>query len=254
MKLGKRTRIVGLLVGISLPGIVLIALMAPGMVEYLEVELPTPAVLMLAAAIQSLLLVTAMAALGAWVAPKVNLAAPVVEGWARGESGASILASQAKVAFPIGIALGVLIVAADVAVFKPYLPDALYLLGTPLTFQYLLAGLTYGGIVEEVLLRWGVMSLLAWLIYLMMGRRSLATALLFGNALAAILFGAGHLPAVSMMVGELTTPIVVRTIILNAVPGFVFGMLYQRRGLEAAMFAHMGAHLGMALPRFMFGA
>ncbi|MDQ2077128.1 type II CAAX prenyl endopeptidase Rce1 family protein [Marinimicrobium sp. ABcell2] len=254
MKLGKRTQLIGLLVGISLPGIVLIALQVPGMVEHLDAELPPRAVLILSAAIQSLVLVSVVAALGAWVAPKVNLRAPAIEGLVDGNSPRSILASQAKFALPVGFGVGVLIVAVEAVVFQPYLPDTLYLLGTPMTLNYLLAALTYGGIVEEVLLRWGVMSLVAWLIFLVLGRRHLGIALVLGNILAAILFGIGHLPAVGLMVGELTTPIILRTLILNAVPGFIFGMFFQRRGLEAAMFAHMGVHVGMAVPRVIFGA
>ncbi|MGM0633756.1 MAG: hypothetical protein ACQETO_11380 [Pseudomonadota bacterium] len=254
MKWAERSRMTAVLVAISLPGIVLVALWVPGMVADLDVELPPPAVLVLVSAIQTLVLVTAMAALGAWLAPKVNLGAPVLAGSVPGRPPFSMLASQARVAIPVGTGIGVLIVAVEVMVFRPWLPDELYLLGTPLTFDYWLAGLLYGGIVEEVLLRWGAMSLFAWLVFRALGRRRLALALLLGNALAAILFGVGHLPAVNTIVGELTMPVIVRTLVLNAVPGFVFGLFFQHRGLEAAMLAHMGAHLGMAVPRLIFGA
>ncbi len=254
MKLTERTRLIALLVAISLPGIVIIALQAPGMVGSLDMELPPPAVLVGAAAVQSLVFVAALAALGSWAAPKVNLSAPVLDGLVKGKMRGSLLALQVKTALPVGVAMGGVMVAVEVLVFRPYLPDSLYLLGHTLTPEYLLAALTYGGIVEEVLLRWGVMSLFAWLAYQMLGRRQLQTALLLGNVIAAVLFGAGHLPAVSAMVGELTTPIIVRTLVLNAAPGFIFGLYFQRRGLEAAMLAHMGAHLGMAVPRIVFGA
>lgn len=254
MKWTERTRLIATLVAISLPGIVLVALQVPGMVANLDAELPPSAVLVLVTALQTLVLVTALAALGAWLAPKVGLAAPVLSGSASGRSALSVLTSQARVAVPAGIGIGVLIVAVEVMVFRPWLPDELYLLGTPLTFGYLLAGLLYGGIVEEVLLRWGAMSLFAWLVFRALGRQHLSIALLLGNALAAILFGVGHLPAVNALAGELTTPVIVRTLVLNAVPGFVFGLFFQHRGLEAAMLAHMGAHLGMAAPRLIFGA
>lgn len=254
MKHGERMRLAGLLIGISLPGIVLAAWQLPGMLDNLDVGLPPITVLVLVATIQSLVLVSAFAVLGVWIAPKVSLSAPVLEAWSQGRPGLSLLASQAKVALPAGFAIGLLMIAVEAAIFQPYLPDALYLLGTPLSMEYLLFALTYGGVVEEVLLRWGAMSLFAWIGFLVMGRRNLAWALVVGNALAAMLFGIAHLPAVGVMVDDVTAPIIVRTIVLNAVPAFVFGLLFQRRGLEAAMFAHMGAHLGMAVPRLIFGA
>lgn len=254
MGVNPRIQIIGWLVGISVPGILIIALQVPGMVAHLDVELPSLPVLILAAATQSLVLVGAMAALGTWLAPKVGLAAPAIEGLVRGENPGTVLAGQAKAALPVGFGVGLLMVLVEAAIFQPYLPEKLYLLGTPLTPEYLLAALTYGGVVEEVLLRWGVMSLLVWLVHLVMGRRRLRAALLLGNLLAAILFALGHLPAVNLMVGELTTGVIVRTLALNAVPGFIFGLFFLRRGLEAAMIAHMGAHLGMAVPRFIFGA
>lgn len=249
MSLNPRMQLIGLLVGISLPGILIIALQVPGMVAHLAVELPPLPVLMMASVLQGLVLVCAMATLGAWMAPKVGLAAPAIEGLSRGINPGSVLAWQAKAALPVGFGVGLLMVLVEVAFFQPHLPENLYLLNTAITWEYLLAALTYGGVVEEVLLRWGVMSLLVWLIYLTMGRRRLRVAILLGNVLAAILFALGHLPAVSLMVGELTTGVIVRTLVLNALPGFIFGLIFQRRGLEAAMIAHMGVHLGMAVPR-----
>lgn len=254
MKWSERSRMTAVLVAISLPGVGLVALMAPDLVANLDAELPPPAVLVLVTALQTLVLVSALAALGTWLAPGVGLAAPVLSGLAAGHRPLTRLLPQARVAVPVGIGIGMLIVAVEVMVFRPWLPDRLFLLGTPLTFDYLLAALLYGGIVEEVLLRWGAMSLFAWLLFRALGRRRLAVALLLGNALAAILFGLGHLPAVSAMVGELTTPVVIRTLVLNAFPGFVFGLFFQHRGLETAMLAHMGTHLGMAVPRLIFGA
>ena len=110
----------------------------------------------------------------------------------------------------------------------------------------LVMGILYGGITEELLLRWGVMSLLVWLGWKLMGGSKdnppggLVWAAIF---LSAVLFGVGHLPAMAAMV-PLTTIIVVRTIFLNAIGGIVFGWLYWRYSLEAAMVAHAFFHVG----------
>jgi hypothetical protein len=40
----------------------------------------------------------------------------------------------------------------------------------------------------------------------------------------------------------------VRALVLNGIAGIVFGYLYWRHGLEAAMIGHMSAHLVMQIP------
>lgn len=56
-------------------------------------------------------------------------------------------------------------------------------------------------------------------------------------AVAALLFGAGHLPLAAKM-ETLTPSIVLRVIGYNAIGGIIFGWFYWKRGLERAMLAH----------------
>jgi membrane protease YdiL (CAAX protease family) len=89
------------------------------------------------------------------------------------------------------------------------------------------------------------MSLLAWLgAFINQTKDGKPTAIIFwiANILAAILFGIGHLPAASLIL-PLTTLVVIRIVLLNAVGGIVFGWLYQKHGLESAMIAHFSADL-----------
>jgi membrane protease YdiL (CAAX protease family) len=89
------------------------------------------------------------------------------------------------------------------------------------------------------------MSLLAWLgSFINKTSDGKPTNIIFwiANILAAILFGIGHLPAVSVLL-PLTTLVVIRTVVLNAVGGILFGWLYQSRGLESAMIAHFSADI-----------
>ena len=58
----------------------------------------------------------------------------------------------------------------------------------------------------------------------------------------AVLFGLGHLPATAAMV-PLTTLVVARALVLNGLAGVVFGWLYWRRDLLAAMVAHFSADI-----------
>jgi len=62
------------------------------------------------------------------------------------------------------------------------------------------------------------------------------------NILAAVLFGLGHLPTTALLV-PLTPIVIARAIVLNGLLGIVFGWLYWKRGLEAAMISHFSADI-----------
>lgn len=105
----------------------------------------------------------------------------------------------------------------------------------------LLSRILYGGISEEVLMRFGLMTFFAWLTWRI--SRKPNGSIWVGNVVAAVLFGIGHLPATKLLVGTLSAPIFVYVVGLNAVFGIAFGVLYHKRGLENAIVGHAGAHL-----------
>ncbi len=110
----------------------------------------------------------------------------------------------------------------------------------------LLARLLYGGFTEELLLRWGFMTVLIWLAWRLLQRGTGAPRTVYislGIVVSALVFAAGHLPAAAMLVGELTADVVVFVVVANSVFGVLFGYLFWRYGLEAAMIAHGTAHL-----------
>lgn len=111
----------------------------------------------------------------------------------------------------------------------------------------LLRGILYGGITEEIIIRWGLMSAVGTLA-IMLGFGH-AAALAIAILLCALIFAAAHLPAVKMET-PLTPMITLRTLILNFIPGIGFGVLFVLYGLEAAMVAHALVHAILyALPR-----
>lgn len=104
----------------------------------------------------------------------------------------------------------------------------------------------YGGITEELLLRWGFMSILAFGLWKTVGRGS--DELTDGLAwtvivVAAVLFGIGHLPAALVIYGELTTQVIVWIVVGNSIGGIAYGWLFWKYSLEAAMVAHMMTHV-----------
>jgi membrane protease YdiL (CAAX protease family) len=151
-----------------------------------------------------------------------------------------------------GVAVGVLVLALEALVFFPHLPPPLQALdaGSVPLWKRLLVGLFYGGIVEELFFRFFLLTLFVWLLSFVLrtsdGRPSSA-AFWTANLLAALLFAVGHVPGTSM-VAPLTALLVTRALVLNGLVGMTCGYLFWRRGLEAAMLAHMGFHLVWQLP------
>lgn len=122
---------------------------------------------------------------------------------------------------------------------------AVYIANNPATKWSLFSGLLYGGVTEELIMRWGGMTTIVWVLWrLLQGRTAIPSQGVVWSAImiSAFLFGAGHLPAVSAAV-PLTTTIVVRTLGLNAIGGTVFGWFYWKRGLEGAMLCHALVHV-----------
>ena len=110
---------------------------------------------------------------------------------------------------------------------------------------FILGSVLYGGVIEEVMLRLFLMSLLAFLLHRIFGKgRELPApwVLVTANVISALLFAAGHLPTTAMLMG-ITPMILVRCFLLNGGIGLGFGWLYRKHGLGYAMIAHAGCHI-----------
>jgi membrane protease YdiL (CAAX protease family) len=104
-------------------------------------------------------------------------------------------------------------------------------------------GLLYGGLTEEIVMRWGLTSVLILGLHRFVARRlAVAAAVVLSSAAFAL----AHLPAVLLTVGDPTPGIVLRTLLWNGLLGVTFGVAFARDGLEAAIGAHLGVHLGFA--------
>ncbi|SRR6056297_216415 len=152
----------------------------------------------------------------------------------------------------LGFAAGAVIIALELLVFQPHLPEALALAvadggAAPdiAIWKRLLASL-YGGISEELLMRFFLLSGLLWLVTrVWSGPQGEALEGVFWivNIAIALLFGLGHLPALLQMVEKLTPLLLTRTLVLNGIAGIIFGWLYWKYGLAAAMVSHFSADI-----------
>lgn len=134
----------------------------------------------------------------------------------------------------------------DYWTFGRWIPAVGQATAAGVTFNALVASVFYGGVIEEVMLRLFMMSLIAWLLWKLFFRKAERVpsgVILAANVIAALLFAAGHLPATAVMLGGLTVPLVVRCFLLNGGFGLLFGWLYSKFGIHYAMLGHALLHI-----------
>ena len=140
---------------------------------------------------------------------------------------------------------GLSLILPDILFFGKYVPVIMDSYSVKPTIPYILAAVLYGGVIEEVMLRLFMMSLIAFVLHKLFGKKTETPAtgiLAAANVLAALLFAAGHLPATAATIG-ITPMILFRCFLLNGGFGLLFGWLYRKYGLRYAMLAHGGCHV-----------
>lgn len=100
----------------------------------------------------------------------------------------------------------------------------------------------YGGIVEEILLRWNILSILV-LLNIKFFKQHIQTAWWIAIILSAVIFGCGHLP---IYLTTSTTPTITTILFIigtNSCAGIFFGWIFKKFGLISAMIAHILFHI-----------
>ena len=90
------------------------------------------------------------------------------------------------------------------------------------------------------------MTLVVWIVFKMSKSLGNSTYII-GILLSSLLFAVGHLPVVFSTVAEPSAMLIAYIILGNASAGILFGWLYWKKGLEAAMIAHIFAHITMMI-------
>lgn len=176
---------------------------------------------------------------GVKLAPKVNLHAPAFEAFSRRENYVTALRPQIAPGLTIGILSGFMLV------LTSFLTPAVLAGAEEFFDPPLVVRLLYGGITEEILVRWGLMTFLLWGLWRLFGHsteKPAAVIVWFSIILSSLVFGALHLPIVFILAEEITGVLIVYIIGGNSVFGVLFGYLYWRHGLEASIIAHALAH------------
>lgn len=195
---------------------------------------------------QPTIFLTIAVLIGTGFAGKLGLTSPVAEALARGGQTLPAFRPQWAPGLLGGFSGGIAIVAMAVA-WKPFLPpdlvEQISELGSLLPLP---TRLLYGGVTEELLLRWGLMTLLVWIPWRVFqkGNGVPKPRYVIGAILvSSLIFAMGHLPLASMLVPRLTITLTSYVLASNSVFGLIAGYLYWKKGLESAILAHMVVHI-----------
>ena len=175
---------------------------------------------------------------------KVNLKVPFIERIVGIDDNTLSISEIVKYGFLGGVLSGVLLSLIGLA-FSSILPMEFEKLGE--TFQPTLAArFFYGGLTEEIIMRFGLMTFIVWLCSKIFGNTK-PIVYWIGILVAAIIFALGHFPIVYQVIESPTTGLLTYILIGNSIGGIIFGWLYWKKGLESAFIAHIFAHVIMVL-------
>ncbi len=196
------------------------------------------------------ILVLIAVAIGTALYSKVNLTVPIIEKMVGLRSEEVDYADILKYGVLGGVLSGISIVLVS-QIFTPLLPAEFTELNNSLELT-LAARFLYGGITEEILMRFGLMSFVVWLVSKIVGHTK-SMVYWIGILIAAIVFAIGHFPAVYGIIEEPSSTLFMYIIIGNSIGGIIFGWLYWKKGLESAFLGHIFAHVAMVLGELIIG-
>lgn len=203
--------------------------------------------------IQPAVLLAAAVLIGVTLAPKVGLSAPLAESLATGARSFAPLKPQIVPGL-LGSLAGALSVVLSSVIVTPFLTSqTLDRIHNFLGLMPLPTRLLFGGITEELLLRWGFMTLLVWIAWRVLQKgagKPTSTHFILAILISSVVFAVGHLPTAVVVVGEASIALVLFVIVANSLFGMVAGYLYWKYGLESAMIAHIFGHVVLALASY----
>jgi membrane protease YdiL (CAAX protease family) len=208
-------------------------------------QMPKPIFLFIPAVIiQAAIMFSIFIFIGLYLGNKVGLGAPIIEDWLNGESVKGRFKSVLIISIVLGLLVGILLFFLDRFAFAVYVePVTAFQAEPPLWQRFLVC--FYGGIGEEIAMRLFLMTLIVWISYKIASTKdNRPTNLGIWSAIIiiSIIFGLGHLPMTAKFM-EITPVVVIRAITLNGIAGVVFGWLYWKKGLGAAVISHFSADI-----------
>lgn len=106
----------------------------------------------------------------------------------------------------------------------------------------ILSRVFYGGFVEEIIFRWGLISFILWLLQFFINPINI-TAVVIAIGISSILFAIGHVPSIRMVSSEPKQSMYIYTIIGNIWVGIFTGWAFLKAGIFSAIIVHILFHI-----------
>ena len=209
----------------------------------------SPQALQLLILINPTILLLIAVVIGTILFDKVGLTVPTISSILKIEKPNTTFWEQLKYGISLGLITGILTTLVGL-VFKSSIPQEFIELGNKIKITTL-ARLGYGGFTEELLMRFGFMTLVVWIVFKITKQLNNKTHWI-GIILATLLFSFGHFPVVFGVVKHPAISLLAYILIGNSIAGIFFGWLYWKKGLEAAFVGHIFAHIAMIIGEKIF--
>lgn len=238
-------------------GLILFGLGIIGVLSILTMEIPlppeaeailkdrfTPQQKKMLTLINPIIMLIVAVFVGSILYEKVNLKVPLIEKAAGIKNDNLNTYSILKYGIFGGVLSGLLLSLIGF-IFNPILPAEFLELGESLK-PTLAARFLYGGLTEEILMRFGLMTLVIWIASKVF-KGTKPIVYWTGIIMASIIFALGHFPIAYQAVENPSTGLLSYILIGNTIGGLIFGWLYWKKGLESAFLAHIFTHIIMVM-------
>lgn len=207
-------------------------------------EIFSPQELQLLSLINPIILLLIAVVVGTILFDKVKLSVPTISSlFRKGEAPIAFL-EQTKYGVILGLLTGLLSLVISI-IFSSLSPHEFALLGENIDLT-LIARIGYGGFTEELLMRFGLMTLVVWIVY-KINKKLTPFTYWTGIIIATLIFAIGHFPLAYSTITHPTVTLLAYILIGNSIAGIFFGWLYWKKGLEAAIIGHIFTHLAMVI-------
>jgi Type II CAAX prenyl endopeptidase Rce1-like len=208
-----------------------------------DVPLPPLWLILIGEVVKNLLLMAIPISIGIVCTRSLNLHSHLIDRLVFHQS-SNIVWNEIFWSLFLGISLSIVVLLFDRAL-QPFLPHSFTSAVAAMPENPWWLGVLGGGVLEEIAMRWGVMSFLVWLGWKIFPQGvTLPSQWIYQLAVlvAALLFALLHLPATAA-IAPLTPALISRAMVGNGILGIAYGWLFWQYSLEAAIVAHACFHV-----------
>ena len=199
--------------------------------------------------VNPLILLSLAVLIGSICFGKVGLKVPILSSKFDIQKHRPLIREFLKVGVISGVSLGIILTL--VSIFSEQMINSEIFYSQLNSELSLVTRLMYGGVTEEIIMRFGLMTFLVWIISKITKSES-NSVFLVAILISSLLFAVAHLPVVYATVEVVSSSLVIYILIGNLIGGLVYGYLYWKKGLECSMISHMTTHITFAVVNFVF--